>query len=622
MLRFSRLMRVFFLLGFLAVDSAASSRAADIAPAAEWSAMIDAAAGKFIPPVENDVALRRRELTDAAARLRRALAQVSVEDRASWESYLQLETVDEALLRTDAEQRHMLEFVRQTLTGDIEGLEADEIVTLRTAVKNYLAALKRSSPDLEKQYQAQLEELRAAIRLLPNEDREAGKRRIAAALTWIDEAGQAPELVATMRRHWAHPNAVIRINTEFVSQYIGRDINETSMQRANVLGTQTRGPSQTFGKLELVSIDNPNQAQVMLRMNGSTRSASNVGTNGPAVIYSSSSSQFDAYKALYFDPFKGLAASPTDTRCNASIGIRRIDVEPPMFGAILKPVITRAAWSRAKEQQGAAEKEVARLISRRIEQRLDEEMVEPLKKAQDYYKHYLIERPLRFDEVPMVGSRSTTKHIDLLIKQARSSQLAAAAPPPEFDSATQLGLAIHQSVFNNGSARVVWGGAEVTDEDVEHYSQVAAMHVPPALRVFSNSVPWSVTVDLDHPTTMIFEKSAVDLSIHTVGWKIGEKTFERKIDLRVKYAVENTRLGMTFTRIGDYSITPLDTRDWTAEEREILLPHIHEKCAAFMQEQGRFNSLILPKGDGFGPLGNINLKQLECRDGWMVIGYQ
>lgn len=616
-------MRVFFLTGLFSYLGAESCRAAELAPQAEWLRLIDASAENFTPPAENDVAQRRQELATTVGSLRQALMQLSTEDRAAWESYLHVDTLAAIAQRSPKDQLATLDFVRGVLTSDVEGLESDEVVAVRTAIKQYAAALRRSSPDLENQFVAKLDELSAAIRLLSyDHERQAAEVRIGQALAWLDEAGQAPELVAMVRRHWAHPNAVIRIDTNFVSQYIGREINETSMQRANVLGTQTRGPAQTFGKLELVSVDNPNQAQVMLRMAGSTRSASNVGTNGPAVIYSSSRSQFDAHKTLYFDPFRGLAASPADTRCNASIGIRHIEIDPPMFGAILKPVITRAAWSKAKEQQSAAEREVARLIGRRIEQRLDEEMVEPLKKAQDYYQHYLIHRPLRIDEVPMVGSRSTSKHIDLLIKQARPSQLAATAPPPEFDAKTAVGLAIHHSVFNNGSAHVVWKGAEITDEDVEHYSQVAAMHVPPALRVFSNSVPWSVTVNVDNPTTMIFENGSIDLTIHTVAWTIGERKFERKIDLRVKYAVENTRLGMTFTRIGDYSITPIDGRDWTAEERTNLLPHIDEKVAAFMQEQGRFNSLILPKGDGFGPLGNINLNQLECRDGWLLIGYQ
>ncbi|MCE9605402.1 MAG: hypothetical protein K8U03_10940 [Planctomycetia bacterium] len=623
MLCLRRLIRVFFLTGLLSHYGTASY-GSEIAPAtvAAWERLLVDAAATPVSPTANDLELRRQDLSAAITHLRGALASLAPAARNAWESYLHTEALEDSFTRSHADQAATLELVRRSLTADVEGLESDEVVALRTAAKNYASALARNSTNLQAAYLEQLQELRAAIRLHRTGAHQAAEQRIGVALAWLEDAGQAPDLVAAMRRHWSYPNAVVRIDTNFISQYVGRDINEVSMQRANVLGTQTRGPSQTFGRLELVSIENPRQAQVVLRMAGNTRSASNVGTNGPAVIYSSSSSHFDANKVLFFDPSKGLAAAPADTRCNASIGIRQIDVTPPVLSSLLKPAFTRAAWSKAKEQQNAVEKEVARLISRRIEQRLDEEMIEPLKKAQDYYQDYMIRRPLRIDEVPLVGSRSTSKYIELLISQARNSQLAASGPPPELASATAVGIALHQSILNNGSARVVWGGAEITDEDIEHYSQVATMHVPPALRVFSNSTPWSVTIDVDHPTTLIFENGCIDLTIHTVGWKIGEQRFDRKIDLHVKYAVENTRLGMTFNRVGNYEIAPLDGKPWTDEQRRTLLPHIEEKLAAFMQEQGRFNSLILPKGDGFGPLGNINLKQLECRDGWLIIGYQ
>lgn len=621
-----RFICVVLLTAFIGTLGTEVCRAVEPATLRAWEALIDRAATDFTPIPADDLTLRRQELLKVVARLQRALRSFDEDQRKAWESYLHTSTI-EACLKFDSEtQLTVMEMVRESLTCDVEGLESEEVVALRTAAKNYAAALRRNGGDQQGRHLARLESLRRDLRLISapefTDERMAAERRLGLTLAEIDEAGQAPELVAAIRTHWAFPNAVIRIETGFVSKYVERNINEVSMQRANVLGTQTSGPSQTYGKLELVSVDNPNQAQVMLRMAGATRSGNNVGTNGPAVIYSSSSSRFDAHKSLYFDPYRGLAAAPADTRVNASVGIKKIDIDPPALTGFLKPVFTRAAWNKAKEQQGAVEREVARLISRRIEQRLDEEMVEPLKKAQEYYRHYMIERPLRIDEVPMVGSRSTSDYIELLIKQARPAQFAAVAPPPEFDSATSLGLAIHHSVFNNGSARVVWGGAEVTDEDVEHYSQFSTMQVPPALRVFSNSVPWSVVLDLDHPTTMIFDHGAIDLTIHTAAWKIGDARFERKIDLRVKYGVENTRLGMTFTRQGDYRIVAADGKPFTADELRLLLPHIEEKCAAFMQEQGRFNSLILPKGEGFGPFGTIDLKQLECRDGWLMIGYQ
>lgn len=38
------------------------------------------------------------------------------------------------------------------------------------------------------------------------------------------------------------------------------------------------------------------------------------------------------------------------------------------------------------------------------------------------------------------------------------------------------------------------------------------------------------------------------------------------------------------------------------------------------QEQGRFSSLILPRGEGFGPFGEIELQQVESDNGWFTKG--
>ena len=148
------------------------------------------------------------------------------------------------------------------------------------------------------------------------------------------------------------------------------------------------------------------------------------------------------------------------------------------------------------------------------------------------------------------------------------------------------------------------------------------MNVPPELRVFSNSKPWSLVIDLDRPNTMKFDDGKADVTIHTLQWTLGDKQFTRAVDIHFVYRVENSRLGMLFTRVGEVGVVAADGRPWTAEEASQLVPFVHAKSSAMFQEQGRFSSLILPRGEGFGPLGQITLEQVECDNGWLVLGYQ
>ncbi|MGC3968821.1 MAG: hypothetical protein QM775_16065 [Pirellulales bacterium] len=446
--------------------------------------------------------------------------------------------------------------------------------------------------------------------------------RIGAAVGLLEQAGVAPELVDAARQRWTYPNVWVRVKTEFVAKYVAREVSDYRMQSATILGTQTRGPVSTQGTFELATVPNEETAQFELRMNGSTRSPGNVGRNGPAVIYSSASSQFSGRKSFYFDPRTGVADSPAGIRCNAAIGIKQIDVETRVLPTLLQPAAQRLAWNKANESQAAVREEVQRLTSRRIAECVEAEIADPLKMVQDYYHKYAIVGPLRLDDQPTIVSRSTGEYFEFGVRQANRRQVSVSARRPELHEDTKIGLQIHESIFHNSSGRALFGDCVLTDEEVENYCQFVTMQVPRPIRVFSNSTPWSIVCDIERPATFRFEDGTAGVTIHTLQWNHGDKSYTRPINVQVRYKVENSLLGMLFTRIGDIEVTAVDGRPWTTEEQSQLLPLIHEKCGAVFQEQGRFNSLILPRGEGFGPFGEITLKQVESDGGWFVMGYQ
>lgn len=563
----------------------------------------------------------RTRLLQAVATLREVLTRLEPDVETAWLRYLRLDEVEQGLAASPPQRVAVLASLRERLRADVQGLETDEVVALRDAAYDYEIQLRLRSGNAA----ATIRDAIAALQEAAVES-DAGNQvdplRLAHAAELLHHAGYVPEWVAAVRNRWSHPNVVIRAETKFISKFIERDIAETSMQSAVILGTSTRGPSSTIGRLELASVPNDRAAQLQLRMNGSSRSSRNVGHNGPAVIYSSSASQFRGGKTLFIDPVWGVSSSPAWAGAQSSIGIKRIDIEPPVLPTLLQPAFTRAAWNKARQSQDAAESEVERLTERRIQQRIESEMAEPLKKAQNHYHEHFFIRQLRFDEVPTISSRSTAEYIELAAQLGGRGKLAAPTAAPEFDPATKLGATLHQSAFTNTSCRALIESTEQTDEQIEHYSQFIAMQVPPELRVHSNSVPWSLTLDLERPNTFRFDAGKIDLTIHTTAWTIDGRRFERKIDLRVVYRVENSPLGMTFVRVGEPIIQAVDGRPWSADEQSLLVPHITEKFHAMFQEKGRFNSLILPKGDGFGPFGSITLKQLECDNGWLLLGYQ
>lgn len=567
------------------------------------------------------VIVARNDLERTLAAFRALLARQGADSESGWLAYLHLDEFEAALDGDLATRLRAIDDLRLRMRTDIVGLEEPEAVDFRAAAARYCEQLKLASPRGEQRVREAAEFVRTALIDATLVD-PATADRLGTAIGILEQAEQDLDLVETARSRWAFPNAVVHVNTGFAAQYIARDVADYRMQQANILGTQTRGPASTKGRLELITVPNDQAAQFELRMGGSTLSAGNIGRNGPAVIYSSSRSQFQGSKSLFIHPQWGVADRPASVRTNASIGIKRIEVETRVLPNLLQPVVERAAWNKAGESQAAVTQEVERLTSRRIEERFEAEIAEPLRTAQDYFREYMLVRPMRFDEVPAVVSRSTAEYFEVGLRQMARSQVAAEGGPPTFAEETKVGAALHQSLFNNASARALFAEPTLTDERVERYCQIVTMNVPPELRVFSNSKPWSLVIDLDRPNTMKFDDGKADVTIHTLQWTLGDKQFTRAVDIHFVYRVENSRLGMLFTRVGEVGVVAADGRPWTAEEASQLVPFVHAKSSAMFQEQGRFSSLILPRGEGFGPLGQITLEQVECDNGWLVLGYQ
>lgn len=567
------------------------------------------------------VSAARNELEQSLTAFRLMLARQGAESEAGWLAYLHLDDLEAALDGDSAGRQRALDDLRMRMRTDIVGLEEPEAVDFREAASRYHEQLKLAAPGGEERVQKAAEFVRASLSDATLED-PATADRLGAAIGILEQAEQNLDLVDAARARWAYPNAVVHVSTGFVAQYVARDVSDYRIQQANILGTQTRGPASTTGRVELITVPNEQAAQFELRMGGSTLSAGNVGRNGPAVIYSSSRSSFQGSKRLFIHPQWGIADRPASVRTNASIGIKRIEVETRRLPNLLEPVAERAAWNKAGESQAAVTQEVERITSRRIEQQLEAEIAEPLRTAQDYYREYMLVRPMRFDEVPAVVSRSTAEYFEVGLRQMSRSQVAAEGGPPAFAESTKVGAALHHSLFNNASARALFADPTLTDERIERYCQIVTMTVPPELRVFSNSKPWSLVIDLERPNTIKFDDGKADVTIHTLQWTLDDKTFTRAVDIQFVYRVENSRLGMLFTRIGEVRVTAADGRPWTEEEASQLVPFVQAKSNAMFQEQGRFSSLILPRGEGFGPLGQITLGQVECDNGWLVIGYQ
>src|SRR5205823_13741700 len=93
-------------------------------------------------------------------------------------------------------------------------------------------------------------------------------------------SGQAPELVASIRRTYGHPNFFGYASRNFAASGIERDVDQVTAVNDNIIGTQLHGTARLVGRTTLALQDNPNMASMNILLGG-TAWSNNVGYNGP-----------------------------------------------------------------------------------------------------------------------------------------------------------------------------------------------------------------------------------------------------------------------------------------------------------------------------------------------------
>ncbi len=595
----------------------------DAAPPTEIARLIEQASSHVAPQSADAVSRTERDLVTAIDGVAAHLAKATPEVRQGWESYLHLAEVRELpKLPAVTERLTALEKLRLRMTVDRPGLEEAPLLQLRSAAQKYAHALQLSTLDVPRETQSRLTQLRTLVDKYAAKPDRATAEQLGVTLAWLENAGQAEKLVAAIREQWSHPNFVLKIQESFAAQYAKKDVDQTSHQVTNVLGTVTRGPAATKAKLAVDFRPNDEQAEIWLRLQGEIHANQNVGHNGPATIYSASVTDFTAIKPIVIDPRLGIAGRHAFADADTHVQIRQIHVDPKHFKNLLDGPFTKAAWKKSRKIHGAAEQEASRIAGNRVAEQLEEQSTAPILTGQKAIVHYLFVGPQRAGETVALSSRSTDDALEIGLQIAGAHQLAAPGGSPTLDPQAPIATAIHESLLSNLSARYALQGATHDDEAIEKLAKMLAGEVPIPLRVYSSSPYWAVTLDVDHPLTLAFDDGQIELTIHTRRWRLEEREFACPLDIHVRYGVEATKFGARFTRSSPATIMPVGSHKLSDDERTVLMPLVEQKTAAMFPPAGRFNNLIMPDGGTFGPIGDLKLHKLTCDDGWLTMEYR
>lgn len=168
-----------------------------------------------------------------------------------------------------------------------------------------------------------------------------------------------------------HKLVVLRLSEELFTSIIDRDVDEQVQVRDVILETPVTGLARTTGRPWVNLVPHETQAAFEVVFEGTTVSRS-VGRNGPAIIYSRSTTQFRATKQVRFEPGRGFHAMPAQINAQTNLVIEGVDSTTRC--RLVSRLVRRRAWREAHARHSQALAIVHAKAERRVRSVFDEQL--------------------------------------------------------------------------------------------------------------------------------------------------------------------------------------------------------------------------------------------------------
>jgi hypothetical protein len=408
------------------------------------------------------------------------------------------------------------------------------------------------------------------------------------------------------------PNVVGEVSQRLLDHFLQMNVDKQIMFTDNVLGTSVRGAVHTRGRVASVLVPDTQMGAIELRFTGTTNSPRMVGTNGPATIHSSSSSNFTARKLIRLDEL-GLHLLPTVAQANTKVSINDVVAS--------RRIVERIARRRVKQSQEDARAITSQRTQSRLQQEVDRDAAAPLAQAQDYFMNSFRQPLLERQSLPKLFQFSTTHtNLRVMLQQCSRSQSAPPKLVPAMDPRHDIVVALHESSICS-IYEIFFAGQRAIDRDVLHTVQLLTGEVPRPLRVHARTPPWSIMWADRQPLALSFADNQAAFTVRLKSLQNGERNFEGAFAISVRYAIQNVDGAPRLARVGDVEMEGT-TANGSAAELAEALGILRAKFSAVFQPSFAFEGLVPPTGGVWGKLRMLELTQLEAQDGWLVVGYQ
>jgi hypothetical protein len=554
-------------------------------------------------------------LREAVRHLEEFLALGSAPKQLRWKEYLHWDRLARQLGGDSSPQVEELGSVAARFYSGEQGLELPPFARVRRALRRYLEVLVfANDPQAGETLAGRLDTLAGHLGAYAQDPEFWTAGEIGLTLGWLEQLGQANELVAKVRRAYSRPNVFLRVSDATIVAATARPIAETTPIRDLILGTTIRGQGMTRGQVEAQLIPSRRSAILDIVLTGTTDSDT-VGYNGPVTILSTGQTQLRGRTRLVIDP-AGVSVQPAEGWCQTTTRFRDISAGRRLAG----PLIEQLAWGRALRDKSRAEWIAARHAEGWLAERIDRQSGQLALAANRRFAQE-VRNPLQAAEVfpQWLQVSSTVRDVRVEALQAAPWQLAAPGGPPA-DPGAEITGRLHQSLLNNATETLL-ADMTLTDERLVQLLEERKLHVPDELTIHPDKDPWAITFTNRHPVRIEFADDQVIVAIRCQRFRrADDQPFDRLVEISAKYTLQIGPVAAILTRQGDVQVDFLQSQGRLSAAQIGIRTFLRRKFNALLKEQFASEGLKLPENLQ-QRLGQLYLHHLVARDGWLTLGW-
>ncbi len=424
----------------------------------------DEARQHFQPVTEQTVAAALVELQQRMQEVEQYVEPSSANGQ-QWLKYLKWNSLTDRLKGNNPRDVEAFDSTLGRLNRSVNGTERAPFRRLARALKRYRDTLAVSTwekpADL---YNKQLDALQRAIDAYRRQPTPQSTAALSQRIRILDAIGQAPQLVDAVRRDLSRPNAFVSLSAAYIAA--GADpIDRSEPVTDCILGTNIHSDTHTTGSVSVVAIPSADRAMLEFISHGHTWARS-VGYHSPAVIHSTSDTDFTARKRVELSD-EAFSSQPAYADATTDTHLQSVSKQGGGFGSRL---VARGGMRRARQSEHQAEAIAADHAESRIERQFNDELDGKLSSARrQYLDDFRGPLDYRGSGPEHIHFSSTNNSVEIQTTQATRVQLAAPTFPPAVPAGHDIAMQLHESAVNNYAAAVLAGASAVQtrpDEDV------------------------------------------------------------------------------------------------------------------------------------------------------------